>query len=33
MTEAGSHHYMLPGGEPTMIVGSSGRACAGYEVR
>jgi long-subunit acyl-CoA synthetase (AMP-forming) len=33
MTEAGSHHYMLPGGEPTMIVGSSGRASAGYEVR
>jgi acyl-CoA synthetase len=33
MTEAGSHHYTLPGDEPAMIVGSSGRACAGYEVR
>jgi acyl-CoA synthetase (AMP-forming)/AMP-acid ligase II len=33
MTEAGSHHYTLPGDDPAMIVGSSGRACAGYEVR
>jgi acyl-CoA synthetase (AMP-forming)/AMP-acid ligase II len=32
MTEAGSHHYTLPGDDPEMIVGSSGRACAGYEV-
>ena len=33
MTEAGSHHYTLPTDDPELIVGSSGRACAGYEVR
>ncbi|MBO0687942.1 MAG: acyl--CoA ligase [Candidatus Dormibacteraeota bacterium] len=33
MTEAGSHHYTLPGDDPAMIVGSSGRPCRGYEVR
>ena len=33
MTEAGSHHYTLPDDEPELIVGSSGRACPGYEVR
>ncbi len=33
MTEAGSHHYTLPTDAPDLIVGSSGRACAGYEVR
>ena len=33
MTEAGSHHYTLPTDGPERIVGTSGRACAGYEVR
>lgn len=33
MTEAGSHHYTLPTDSPDLIVGSSGRACAGYEIR
>lgn len=33
MTEAGSHHYTLPGDDPALIVGSSGRPCRGYEVR
>jgi acyl-CoA synthetase (AMP-forming)/AMP-acid ligase II len=33
MTEAGSHHYTRPGDDPALIVGSSGRACTGYEVR
>lgn len=33
MTEAGSHHYTNPGDAPELIVGTSGRACAGYEVR
>jgi acyl-CoA synthetase (AMP-forming)/AMP-acid ligase II len=32
MTEAGSHHYTLPDDDPEMIVGSSGIACAGYEI-
>lgn len=32
MTEAGSHHYTLPDTDPELIVGSSGRACAGYEI-
>ncbi|WP_214367779.1 class I adenylate-forming enzyme family protein [Pseudonocardia sp. H11422] len=32
MTEAGSHHYTVPDDDPTLIVESSGRACAGYEV-
>ena len=33
MTEAGSHHYTLPDDDPELIVNSSGRACAGFEVR
>jgi acyl-CoA synthetase (AMP-forming)/AMP-acid ligase II len=33
MTEAGSHHYTLPGDDAEVIVETSGRACAGYEVR
>ncbi len=33
MTEACSHHYTLPDDDPDLITGSSGRACAGYEVR
>ncbi|ALM86725.1 hypothetical protein ASB57_03980 [Bordetella sp. N] len=33
MTEACSHHYTLPTDDPALIVGSSGRACSGYEVR
>lgn len=33
MTEAGSHHYTLPRDTPDVIVETSGRACAGYEVR
>jgi acyl-CoA synthetase len=33
MTEAGSHHYTLPGDSPERIVETSGRACPGYEVR
>jgi acyl-CoA synthetase (AMP-forming)/AMP-acid ligase II len=33
MTEAGSHHYTLPDDDPENVVSTSGRACAGYEVR
>jgi acyl-CoA synthetase len=33
MTEAGSHHYTRPTDEPRLVIESSGRACAGYEVR
>lgn len=33
MTEAGSHHYTLPDDDPETIVSTSGRACAGYEVK
>lgn len=33
MTEAGSHHYTRPGDDPALIVGSSGRPCAGHEAR
>lgn len=33
MTEAGSHHYTRPDDEPARIIETSGRACAGYEVR
>jgi acyl-CoA synthetase len=33
MTEAGSHHYTLPDDDPELIINSSGRACAGFEVR
>lgn len=33
MTEACSHHYTLPTDEPRRIVGTSGRACASYEVQ
>jgi acyl-CoA synthetase len=32
MTEAGSHHYTRPDDEPRLVIESSGRACAGYEV-
>jgi acyl-CoA synthetase (AMP-forming)/AMP-acid ligase II len=33
MTEACSHHYTLPDDKPEHIIGTSGRACSGYEVR
>ena len=33
MTEAGSHNYTLPGDDPRLILETSGRACAGYEIR
>jgi acyl-CoA synthetase (AMP-forming)/AMP-acid ligase II len=33
MTEAGSHHYTLPDDDPQLVCESSGRACAGYEVK
>lgn len=33
MTEACSHHYTLPTDAPARIVGTSGKACPGYEVR
>ncbi len=33
MTEAGSHHYTLPDDPAELIIESSGRACAGYEVK
>jgi acyl-CoA synthetase (AMP-forming)/AMP-acid ligase II len=33
MTETCSHQYTLPGDAPERIVETSGRACAGYEVR
>ena len=33
MTEAGSHHYTLPTDDRALIVETSGRACAGYEIR
>lgn len=33
MTEAGSHHYTHPDDTPETIVHTSGRACAGYEVK
>lgn len=33
MTEAGSHHYTLPDDDEARIVGTSGRACPGYEIR
>ena len=33
MTEAGSHHYTRPDDRPELIANTSGRACAGYEVR
>ena len=33
MTETCSHQYTLPGDDPADIVGTSGRACPGYEVR
>ncbi|WP_324274957.1 class I adenylate-forming enzyme family protein [Blastococcus brunescens] len=32
MTEAGSHHYTRPDDATELVVGTSGRACAGYEV-
>jgi acyl-CoA synthetase len=33
MTETCSHQYTLPDDPPARIAGTSGRACAGYEVR
>ncbi|MDB5507681.1 MAG: hypothetical protein JWL93_150 [Hyphomicrobiales bacterium] len=33
MTEAGSHHYTLPDDPAQLIIETSGRACAGYEVK
>ncbi len=33
MTEAGSHHYTLPGDSAQRICETSGRACATYDVR
>lgn len=33
MTEACSHQYTLPSDPPARIVGTSGKACPGYEVR
>lgn len=33
MTEACSHHYTLPGDGADRIVGTSGKACDGYEVK
>jgi acyl-CoA synthetase len=33
MTEAGSTHYTLPDDSPQRITETSGKACAGYEVR
>jgi len=33
MTEAGSHHYTLPGDDSDHIINTSGRACASYEVQ
>jgi acyl-CoA synthetase len=33
MTEAGSHHYTRPNDEPSRMIETSGRACAGYEVK
>jgi acyl-CoA synthetase len=32
MTEACSHNYTLPDDDPATIVGTSGRACPGYEI-
>ena len=33
MTEACSHHYTRPEDDPSLVVGSSGRACRNYEIR
>ena len=33
MTENGAHQYTLPGDDAEAIIGTCGRACAGYEVR
>jgi acyl-CoA synthetase len=33
MTETCSHQYTLPGDDPRLIVETSGRACAGYDIR
>jgi acyl-CoA synthetase len=33
MTESCSHQYTHPGDEPRLIIESSGRACAGYEIQ
>jgi len=32
MTEACSHNYTLPNDDPATIIGTSGRACPGYEI-
>lgn len=32
MTEAGSHNYTMPNDDPRVIVSTSGRTCAGYEL-
>ncbi len=32
MTEACSHHYTMPDDAPSIVTGTSGRACPGYEV-
>lgn len=33
MTETNAHQYTLPDDDPALITGTSGRACAGYELR
>jgi acyl-CoA synthetase (AMP-forming)/AMP-acid ligase II len=33
MTEAGSHHYTRPDDDPSRIIETSGRPCAGYEIK
>lgn len=33
MTEGCSHHYTLPNDSPQRIIGTSGRACPGYEAK
>lgn len=33
MTETCSHQYTLPADDPKLIIDSSGRCCAGYEIR
>lgn len=33
MTETNAHQYTLPGDDPSLMMETSGRACAGYEIR
>ena len=33
MTETNGHQYTLPGDDPALVMGSSGKACPGYEIR